>query len=203
MIQDIKRWKEYSLLNNDLKKELNDMNDEQLNDAFYTELTFGTGGMRGILGPGTNRMNIYTIRRANYGYGKYILMEKEKQHSVVIAYDCRRNSLTFAKESARVLATMGIKVFLFPKITPTPELSFAVRHLKTSGGIVVTASHNPPEYNGYKIYDNSGCQLVPDLADIVIKEIEKAPDYFDIKVEEYDVLVKKGLIEVLDTEIDD
>lgn len=203
MITDIKKWQNYLNLDNDLKHELEGLNEDELNDAFYTDLTFGTGGMRGILGPGTNRMNIYTIRRANYGYGKYILMEKGNNHSVVIAYDCRKNSLLFAKESARVLATMGIKVFLFNKITPTPELSFAVRYLKTSGGIVVTASHNPPIYNGYKIYDNSGCQLVPDLADIVIKEINNAPDAFDINVEEYEELVNKGLIEILDESVDD
>lgn len=203
MITDIKKWQSYENLDYDLKCELESLNEEELKDAFYTDLTFGTGGMRGILGPGTNRMNIYTIRRANYGYGKYILMEKGSNHSVVIAYDCRKNSLLFAKESARVLATMGIKVFLFNKITPTPELSFAVRYLKTSGGIVVTASHNPPMYNGYKIYDNSGCQLVPDLADIVIKEINNAPDAFDINVKEYEELVNKGLIEILDESIDD
>lgn len=203
MITDIKKWQNFKNLDSDLKRELESLNEEELNDAFYTDLTFGTGGMRGILGPGTNRMNIYTIRRANYGYGKYILMEKGNNHSVVIAYDCRKNSLLFAKESARVLATMGIKVFLFNKITPTPELSFAVRYLKTSGGIVVTASHNPPIYNGYKIYDNSGCQLVPDLADIVIKEINNAPDAFDINVKEYEELVNEGLIEVLDESVDD
>lgn len=203
MITDIKKWQNFKNLDSDLKRELESLNEEELNDAFYTDLTFGTGGMRGILGPGTNRMNIYTIRRANYGYGKYILMEKGNNHSVVIAYDCRKNSLLFAKESARVLATMGIKVFLFNKITPTPELSFAVRYLKTSGGIVVTASHNPPIYNGYKIYDNNGCQLVPDLADIVIKEINNAPDAFDINVKEYEELVNEGLIEVLDESVDD
>lgn len=203
MITDIKKWQSYENLDYDLKCELESLNEEELKDAFYTDLTFGTGGMRGVLGPGTNRMNIYTIRRANYGYGKYILMEKGSNHSVVIAYDCRKNSLLFAKESARVLATMGIKVFLFNKITPTPELSFAVRYLKTNGGIVVTASHNPPMYNGYKIYDNSGCQLVPDLADIVINEINNAPDAFDINVKEYEELVNKGLIEILDESIDD
>lgn len=203
MITDIKKWQSYENLEYDLKCELESLNEEELKDAFYTDLTFGTGGMRGVLGPGTNRMNIYTIRRANYGYGKYILMEKGSNHSVVIAYDCRKNSLLFAKESARVLATMGIKVFLFNKITPTPELSFAVRYLKTNGGIVVTASHNPPMYNGYKIYDNSGCQLVPDLADIVINEINNAPDAFDINVKEYEELVNKGLIEILDESIDD
>ena len=145
----IKKWKNFKDLDLALKEELESLNDEELYDSFYTDLTFGTGGMRGILGPGTNRMNIYTIRRANYGYGKYILMDTTKEHSVVIAYDCRKNSLLFAKESARVLATLGIKVYLFDKITPTPELSFAVRYLNACGGINITASHNPKQYNGY------------------------------------------------------
>lgn len=202
MHKGISKWKEFQFLDMDLKEELNKLSEEELYDSFYTNLTFGTGGMRGILGPGTNRMNIYTVRKANYGYGKYILKDSTKTHSVVIAYDCRKNSLLFAKESARVLATLGIKVYLFSKITPTPELSFAVRYLKASGGIVVTASHNPPIYNGYKIYDEDGCQLVPNLANAVIIEIDKAPDAFDIEVEEFKKLQEKGLIEFLEEKID-
>ncbi|MBO7535640.1 MAG: phospho-sugar mutase, partial [Bacilli bacterium] len=174
----------------------------QLNDAFYTDITFGTGGMRGVIGAGTNRMNIYTLRRANYGYGKVLLAHYDKP-SVAIAYDPRHKSLDFAKDSARVLASLGIKVFLFDKITPTPELSFAVRFLHATGGIVVTASHNPPEYNGYKIYDHTGCQYVPDLVDEVIKEIDKAPGYFDINPKPYDELVKEGLIEIIGKEVDE
>ena len=160
--KEIEKWKSFPLLDEDLRKELFSLSNDELTEAFYTDLTFGTGGMRGILGPGTNRMNIYTIRRANYGYGKYILSLKKEVPSVVIAYDCRHNSLLFAHESARVLASMGIKIHLFGKITPTPELSFAVSQLKASGGIVITASHNPPTYKGYKIYEDSGRQLVPD-----------------------------------------
>lgn len=202
MLKDINIWKNYKALDETLKKQLNELSAEELQDSFYTDLAFGTGGMRGILGPGTNRMNIYTIRRANYGYGKYILRNNNKEPKVVIAYDPRHNSLLFAKESARVLSTMGIKTYLFKKITPTPELSFAVRFLKADGGIVVTASHNPPTYNGYKIYDNCGCQLVPDLADIVIKEINLAPYSFDIEVKEYSDLVKEGLINEVDDTVD-
>lgn len=202
MLIDIAKWKSYENLDEALKKELNHYNEEDLYEAFYTDLAFGTGGMRGILGPGTNRMNIYTMRRANYGYGKYILQTKKANPSVVIAYDCRHNSRLFAEESARVLATMGIKVLLFDKITPTPELSFAVRELKATGGIVITASHNPPNYNGYKIYDEFGCQLVPDLADIVIDEIAKAPDAFQIVVESFNSLKQKGFIEIIDDRID-
>lgn len=203
MLTDIAKWKENENLDKILKTELDSLNEADLHEAFYTDLAFGTGGMRGILGPGTNRMNIYTIRRANYGYGKYILQTKKPNPSVVIAYDCRHNSRLFAEESARVLATMGIKVLLFDKITPTPELSFAVRKLKATGGIVITASHNPPNYNGYKIYDDQGCQLVPDLADIVIKEIEKAPDVFSIAAESFVSLKQKGFVEIIDNSIDD
>ena len=195
-------WFEAKNLEADLKEQLNSYTEEQLNDAFYTDITFGTGGMRGVIGAGTNRMNIYTLRRANYGYGKVLLAHYDKP-SVAIAYDPRHKSLDFAKDSARVLASLGIKVFLFDKITPTPELSFAVRFLHATGGIVVTASHNPPEYNGYKIYDHTGCQYVPDLVDEVIKEIDKAPVYFDINPKPYEELVKEGLIEIIGKEVDE
>ncbi|MBO7086128.1 MAG: phospho-sugar mutase [Bacilli bacterium] len=197
-----KVWFEAKNLEADLKEQLNSYTEEQLNDAFYTDITFGTGGMRGVIGAGTNRMNIYTLRRANYGYGKVLLAHYDKP-SVAIAYDPRHKSLDFAKDSARVLASLGIKVFLFDKITPTPELSFAVRFLHATGGIVVTASHNPPDYNGYKIYDHTGCQYVPDLVDEVIKEIDKAPGYFDINPKPYDELVKEGLIEIIGKEVDE
>ena len=202
VLKVVNKWKDFKGLDKELKEELNTLGEEELFDAFYKDLEFGTGGMRGVLGAGTNRMNIYTIRRANYGYAKYILMNKMPKKSVVIAYDCRRNSLLFAKESAKVLASFGIKVYLFDKITPTPELSFAVRHLKATGGIVVTASHNPPKYNGYKIYDERGCQLIPELAEIVIGEITKAPDSFDIKVDEFETYQKKGLIEYVSSDVD-
>ena len=179
------------------------MNEEELYDAFYTDLAFGTGGMRGVLGPGTNRMNIYTIRKANYGFGKYILGVNNINPSVVIAYDSRNNSTLFAEESAKVLCSLGIKVYLFDKITPTPELSFAVRYLKATGGIVVTASHNPPVYNGYKIYDENGCQLIPELANQVIDEIGNAPDAFSMKLDSIDALKDKGMVEIIGKQVDD
>jgi len=200
-MEKIKKWLDYSKLEKDLKSELNNLSEEERLDAFYTDLGFGTGGMRGIVGVGTNRMNIYTLRKANYGYGLFILSRTKENPSVVIAYDSRHKSLEFAKESARVLGTLGIKSYLFKEITPTPILSFSVRHLKTSGGIVITASHNPPQYNGYKIYDNEGCQLVPDLANLVVEEIKKAPDAFDIEVKEFDQLVKEKMITYVDDNI--
>ena len=194
-------WKNNPNLVDYLKEELNSYNSEEINDAFYKDLEFGTGGMRGVIGAGTNRMNIYTLRSANYGYAQFLLKENGEK-SVVIAYDCRRRSLEFAKESARTLAKYGIKVYLFDKITPTPELSFAVRFLKATGGIVVTASHNPPQYNGYKIYDNTGCQLVPDKAEIVIDAIKNAPDPFSMELDDFDDLLKSGKVEIVGEEID-
>lgn len=132
----LRKWQEYADLDPELKEELNQLSEEELQEAFYKDLEFGTAGMRGIIGPGTNRMNIYTLRRANYGYGKYLL-NKYTKPSVVIAYDSRHKSKEFAEECAKVLGEMKIKVYLFSKITPTPELSFAVRHLRAQGGIII------------------------------------------------------------------
>ena len=197
----LNKWMNYDLLDQELKEELNSLNEEELFDAFYTDLEFGTGGMRGVIGAGTNRMNIYTLRSANFGFAKYLL-ENSKNPTCVIAYDSRRKSLDFSRESARVLATLGVKVYLFDKITPTPELSFAVRYLKATGGIVVTASHNPSKYNGYKIYDETGCQLVPDKAEIVINNIKDAPDSLTMNLLSFDELINKGLIEIVGEKID-
>lgn len=202
IISNVNKWKNFTGLEQELKDELFSMNDNQLFDAFYTDLEFGTGGMRGVIGVGTNRMNIYTLRMANYGYAKFILKRQKDNPSVVIAYDSRHKSLEFARESAKVLCSYGIKVYLFDKITPTPELSFAVRYLKATGGIVVTASHNPPQYNGYKIYDETGCQLVPELATEVITEIANSPDPFSFELKSYEELLAEGMIEIVSKNID-
>ena len=202
IINTINKWKAFENLELELKNELESLNEDQLFDAFYTNLEFGTGGMRGVIGVGTNRMNIYTLRMANYGYAKFINQRQKENPSVVIAYDSRHKSVEFARESAKVLCNYGIKVYLFDKITPTPELSFAVRYLKASGGIVVTASHNPPQYNGYKIYDENGCQLVPDLAEMVISEISNSPDPFTFELKSYEELLKDGMIEIVGENID-
>lgn len=198
----VEKWKS-SVLPKELQDELNSLEENSLYDAFYKDLEFGTGGMRGIIGVGTNRMNIYTLRKANYGYAKYLLDNRKNNVSCVIAYDCRHKSLEFAKESALVLVKYGIKVYLFSKITPTPELSFAIRYLKADGGIVITASHNPPKYNGYKIYDSDGCQLVPDLAQKVVENISDCPDVLQMELGDFDEYVKKGNIVWLDEQIDD
>lgn len=190
------KWVDYKELDETLHHELLLLSDAEKTDAFYTDLSFGTGGMRGIMGPGTNRMNIYTLRRANYGYGKFLMKRNpsRKNLSVVIAYDSRRNSREFAQESAAVLAALGIRSILFPQVTPTPVLSYAIRYLKTDGGIVITASHNPPKYNGYKIYDETGCQLVPELADQVIAEIAAAPDLFAVPAINFADCLQNGMV---------
>lgn len=175
------KWKEFNELDALLKAELESMNDQELKEAFTDDLEFGTGGLRGVLGVGTNRMNYYVVRKATLGFGRYLeSFNNAHEKGVVIAYDNRHYSKEFALDSAKVLTTLGFNVYLFESLRPTPELSFAVRYLKAIGGIMITASHNPKEYNGYKIYDENGCQLVPHLADKVIEEINKIDDYFSI-----------------------
>ena len=200
-LEILNEWKSFKGLDPELKKELSTLSEDELFDAFYCDLEFGTGGMRGVIGAGTNRMNIYTLRSANFGFGKYLL-NIDNHPTCAIAYDSRRKSLDFAKESARVLASLGVKVYLFDKITPTPELSFAVRFLKATGGIVVTASHNPAKYNGYKIYDETGCQLVPDKAEIVIRNIADAPNPLSMNLLSFSEAKKQGLIEIVGKKID-
>lgn len=198
------KWNSYKKLDEELKTELGNMNDAAKKDAFYKTLEFGTGGMRGIIGAGLNRMNKYTIRKANYGFGKYlsIKFKGELKRGVVIAFDNRHKSVAFAKESASVLASFGIKTYLFESLRPTPELSFAVRYFGAIGGIVVTASHNPSSYNGYKIYDEDGCQLVPKYADQVIEYVNSVEDVFNVEYMEYDIALKEGLVEIIGEEID-
>ncbi|MDE6946333.1 MAG: phospho-sugar mutase [Anaeroplasmataceae bacterium] len=174
-------WKENPNLDPALRNELEAMDDKALQEAFTTDLEFGTGGLRGILGAGTNRMNIYIVSKATLGFGRYLSQFKNAfKRGVAIAHDNRHQSKEFARISAEVLTTLGFHVYLFEELRPTPELSFAVRHFGCVGGIMITASHNPKEYNGYKIYDESGCQLVPKDADQVIAEINKIEDYFAI-----------------------
>ncbi len=204
VLKKISMWKNANL-EASLKEELSKLNEEELEDAFYVDLAFGTGGLRGVMGVGTNRMNIYIIRKCTYGFGQYLL-EKSKEvnnPSVTISYDCRHHSREFAENAASVLATMGFKVYLFEALRSTPELSFAVRHLKSVGGIMVTASHNPPKYNGYKVYDEQGCQLIPELADQVIARIDAIEDIFAIPVQPFEELIKNGSIKLIGEEIDE
>lgn len=158
-ISNYNRWLEEEAVDETSKAILRNLSEEEKEDCFYKTLEFGTGGLRGVMGVGTNRMNVYVIRQVTQGLAKEILSMGRENKSVVIAYDSRNNSKTFAKEAAKVLTGNGIKVYLFDDLRPTPELSFAVRYLKCVRGIVITASHNPKEYNGYKVYGDDGGQI--------------------------------------------
>ena len=200
------RWMNEPTLDEELKKDLVNKTEAELEEIFYGPLSFGTGGIRGILGAGINRLNIYTIRKANDGLARYLLKTKgdiAKLQGVVIAHDNRRMSKEFALESAKVLGAYGIKSFLFEDLRPTPELSFATRYLKAAAGIVITASHNPPNYNGYKIYDEFGCQFTPQYADIIVSMVNEVTDLFQIKTVSKEVLLEKHLLTYIGQEIDE
>ncbi|RKX53602.1 MAG: phospho-sugar mutase [Thermotoga sp.] len=177
------RWLREPTVDEKTKAELRDMNDAEIEDAFGEDLRFGTGGLREVMGPGTNRMNAYTVRRATQGVVNW-LKKRNFNRSAVIAYDSRWNSRRFAEETASVFIANGIKTYLFEDMRPTPELSFAVRYLKTGTGIIITASHNPSQYNGYKVYSPDGGQAVPYLADEITQEIEKIDIFSDVKFDE-------------------
>ena len=178
-------WLNSANIDEATKKELEAMagNDAEIKERFYRELEFGTGGLRGVLGAGINRINKYIVRKTTQGYAEYIKKAGADacRRGVVIAHDNRRFSVEFCKETAGVLAANGIKAYIFDSLRPTPELSYAVRHLNAFGGVVITASHNPPEYNGYKLYDERGCQLIPEVNDLVVDEIAKISDPLTVK----------------------
>lgn len=199
--QEFNKWMNEPTLDESLKQELLQMTEAQKKEAFYTTLEFGTGGMRGILGAGINRMNIYTIRKVSMGFGQYIasLGAEAKKRGIVISYDCRNFSKEFSIEAARVFASLGIKAYIFSELRPTPELSFAVRHYNAAGGVMITASHNPPNYNGYKVYDETGCQLLPDEAEVVVNNVKAIENELSIAVASCEEYEAQGLIEwVLD-----
>lgn len=176
------RYAEWLTFDEDTKAELLAIADEkELEDRFYKNVSFGTGGLRGLMGAGTNRMNSYTVKKASMGLAKYVLVQSDEQPSIAIAYDTRNHSQQFAEDAAAVFSSMGIKAYLFDVAMPTPVLSFTVRHLGCDAGIVVTASHNPKEYNGYKVYDNQGGQLTPDAATEVTRFIEQIEDFNSVK----------------------
>ncbi|MGE5632622.1 MAG: phospho-sugar mutase [Caulobacteraceae bacterium] len=178
-------------------------NQKDIEDRFYKDLEFGTGGLRGIIGAGTNRMNKYTVGRATQGLANYILKKNIENPSVVIAYDSRHYSYEFAREAARVLNSNGIAVYLFDELRPTPELSFAVRALKAAAGIVITASHNPPQYNGYKVYWSDGGQVVSPTAEELIKEANSIEDLSEIRCMDECVIKDKGLLRMIGRDMDD
>jgi phosphoglucomutase len=200
------RWINNDNLDATLKKQLQEMreNPSLIEDSFYKNLEFGTGGMRGELGPGTNRMNIYTIRKASEGLAQYILQkgEEAKSRGVVISYDSRHFSPEFAMETALTIGGHGIKTYVFESLRPTPELSFAVRYLGAQAGVMVTASHNPPQYNGYKVYNEEGGQLPPKEADDVIRLVNDITDELEVAVAKKEDLLEKGLLTMIGADVD-
>ncbi len=200
------QWLNDPLIDDETKAELKSIADQpaEIEDRFFRELTFGTGGLRGVIGAGTNRMNRYIVGKATQGLAQYVLKKKAGSGtpSVVIAHDSRRCSPEFALEAALVLAGNGIKAYLFEDLRPTPELSFAVRHLGADAGIVITASHNPPEYNGYKVYNQHGGQLVPAEANEVIEEISKLSSFAEIRRMTREEAERQGLLVWIGEEVD-
>ena len=203
--ETFKFWLEDSYFDDATKQELLAIrNDEkEVEDRFYRDLEFGTGGLRGVIGAGTNRMNIYTVRKATQGLANYILKKGGKEKGIAIAYDSRLMSPEFADEAALCMAANGIKAYVFDALRPTPELSFALRKLGCISGIVVTASHNPPEYNGYKVYWEDGAQVTAPKDKEIIGEVNAVTDYHDVKTMDKEEAKKAGLYIVIGKEIDD
>ena len=198
-------WLSDSYFDEETKKELTDIgdNENEIKERFYKELDFGTGGLRGIIGAGTNRMNLYTVRKATQGLANYIIKQGGQDKGVAIAYDSRNFSPEFADEAALCLGANGIKAYVFEALRPTPELSFAVRKLGCIAGIVVTASHNPPEYNGYKVYWEDGAQVTAPKDVGIIDEVKNVNDYHTVKIMNKEDAKAKGLYHVVGKEIDD
>ncbi len=197
------KWMSKKDLGPALKEELKKIegNEDEIEERFYQTIEFGTAGLRGILGAGTNRMNIYTVRRAAQGFAQAINQNGRKDNRVVLAYDSRKMSVEFSKESAKIFASNGIKVYLFSEVTPTPVLSYAVRSLKCSGGVMITASHNPKNYNGYKVYWDDGAQVTEEKANLIINEVNKVDNYLDLETKSFDEYLKEGKIQVIYDEV--
>lgn len=202
--QTYNEWLENAVEDKDLKAELESIknNEDEIYDRFYTALKFGTAGLRGIIGAGTNRMNIYVVRQATQGLANYVL-KKYGNGSVAISHDSRIKADLFMNEAARVLAANGIKVYITSELQPTPVLSYLVRYFKCQAGIMVTASHNPAAYNGYKAYGEDGCQMTDVAANTVYDEISKLDMFKDVKITDFDEAVKSGMIEYVDESVYD
>ncbi len=200
--EQYKLWCERATLDTDLTAELKSIegNEEAISDAFYKDLEFGTGGLRGVIGAGTNRMNVYTVGKATQGLADYV-NSVTKNGKVAIAYDSRIKSDVFARDAAAILAANGIKVYIYKELMPTPMLSFAVRYLSCDAGIVVTASHNPSKYNGYKAYGNDGCQLGLEAADYVLSVMNSVDIFDGVKRIDFDTAVNEGKIEFIGEDV--
>ena len=194
------RWLEYATADQDVAEELKRMDEAQIEDAFYRDLAFGTGGLRGVIGAGTNRMNIYTVAKASHGLADY-LNKNYKEPSVVIGYDSRIKSDVFAKVAAGVFAANGIQVHIWPTLMPVPTVSFATRYLGASAGLMITASHNPSKYNGYKVYGADGCQITTEAAAEVLAEIEKLDIFTDVKQAGFAAGMEQGMIQYIPDQV--
>ena len=205
-LERYKSWLAAPWLDEASKKELADLTDEkEIEDRFYREMEFGTAGMRGVLAAGLNRMNVYTVRRATQGLADYICAcgEEAKKRGVAIAYDSRRNSELFARETACVLCAAGVKVYLYESLRPVPQLSFALRYLHCISGVVITASHNPAQYNGYKVYWEDGGQIPPDHVREVVAYIDKITDFGAIRTMDFEQAKRDGILTIIGKEVDD
>ena len=204
-MEEYNRWLRFGELDSRMKADLITAhgNDDEIRSRFGCDLAFGTAGLRGVMGGGTNRMNIYTVRRASKGFGNYIvsLGKEAMDRGIIIAYDCRNNGKTFAMETALTVAALGIKVRLFDELRPTPELSFAIRALNAIGGVNITASHNPKEYNGYKVYFEDGAQISGEQADFILNEMQKV-DPLNVETITEQEATEKGLLEYIGAEVD-
>ncbi len=196
-LDEYKKWKSCTLKDADLMHELDSMSEEQIEDAFYRNLEFGTGGLRGVIGVGTNRINIYTVAKATQGLSKYLLNKYGNSLNVVVGYDSRIKSDVFAKTAAAVFAANGIKVYLWSTLNPVPTVSFATRYLNAFAGVMITASHNPSKYNGYKVYGADGCQITTEAAAETYAEIEKIDIFNDIKFGDFNESLKDNMIEYI------
>ena len=199
---EYERWLQ-KVTDEELLAELKSMDDAAIEDAFYRNLAFGTGGLRGTIGAGTNRMNVYVVAKASQGLADYINTTSSVLPSVVIGYDSRIKSDVFAKVAASVFAANGIKVWLWPELNPVPTVSFGVRYLKTTQGVMITASHNPSKYNGYKVYGSDGCQITTEAAASILAGIEKLDIFADIKREDFDHAISAGKIEYIPSSVMD
>lgn len=205
-----KKWLESPYFDDAFRAELKaiETNTSEIEERFYRDLEFGTAGMRGIIGAGRNRINAYVVRKATQGFANFLLKRKEtvlhdsKEKAVVIAYDSRHFSPEFAMETALVMAGNGIKAYVFDGVRTTPELSFAVRMLNCIGGVMITASHNPPEYNGYKVYDETGCQLVPALAEALVDHVTSVQEFEQVKISSKKDAIEHGLLKLISEEVD-
>ena len=199
-MEEYKRWTEL-VTEPDLSEELKQMDEADIEDAFYRNLAFGTGGLRGTIGAGTNRMNVYTVAKASQGLADYLVRTYGQTASVTIGYDSRLKSDVFAQTAAAVFAANGVAVHLWPRLNPVPTVSFATRYLQTSAGVMITASHNPSKYNGYKVYGNDGCQITTEAAAEILADIEKLDLFTDVKKTDFEDSLQCGKIQYISDEV--